>query len=89
MAETRQRSIASAPTSLDLTEQQWYNCCKFWPFVAAHCKRPRPNVGPDHPLDATAAMGPMLRGRAALVAPRRGDDPDALEERAAIQNEPA
>ncbi len=81
----KQRYLDSAPTSADLTDQQWYNVCKFWPWVAMHCKRERFKVGPDHPLDATSRRGPLLTGQ--LPVFRRGDDPDALEERAAIQTE--
>ena len=68
VAEARQAAIDSAPASEDLTEQQWYNVCKFWPFVAVHCKRARPIVGPDHPLDATAREGPLTRALPRRIA---------------------
>ena len=48
-------------TAKSLTDQQWYNVCKFWPNVAAHCKRQRPEMGPGNPLDATARQGARLR----------------------------
>jgi hypothetical protein len=81
-ARAKEGYLVGVPTSFDLTEQQWYNVCKFWPNVAAHCKRPGPAVGPDHPLDATSSLGPLMRHRRVK---RRSDDPDAIEERAAIQ----
>ncbi len=85
-AQAKEMYLANPPTSFDLTDQQWYNVCKFWPNVAAHCKRPRPVVGPEHPLDATSRQGPLMRYTVPPV-PRRGDDPDALDERAALQSE--
>lgn len=86
-AQAKDWSRSHAATSVDLTDQQWYNVSKFWPWVAAHCRRERPVVGPDHPLDATARQGPLMRFAGRTVA-RRGDDPDAIE-REAIQTEAA
>lgn len=84
VAAARDRYLATGPTSNDLTDQQWYNVCKFFPGVAEHCKRPRPEVGPDHPLDATARLGPMMRGgRRMLPAVQT----EADDERTAIQAE--
>lgn len=84
-AIVRARSFALSPTSADLTEQQWYNVCKFWPNVAAHCDRPRPVVAPTHPLDAAARLGPLARRMAEVM--RSCGDASADDERAAIQAE--
>lgn len=83
-AKAKELYQATAPTSFDLEPQQWYNVCKYFPWVAQHCKRERFEVGPDHPLDATSHLGPLTR-HLTVPAPRRGDDPDAIDERAAIQ----
>jgi len=69
---------AGGPTSHDLTPQQWYNVCRFWPSVARRCSRPLAKVGPDNPLHATSRMGPLLKHRL---------DPEAEAERLAIQSE--
>jgi hypothetical protein len=45
----------------DLTDEQWYNVCKFWPSVAARSGRKIADVGVHNPLDASAARGPLLR----------------------------
>ncbi len=71
----RQRYLDSTPK---LTDQQWYNVCKFWPFVAAHVNRDRPEIGPHHPLDATARQGPLFKRR-------RIFDSEAAAEREALQ----
>jgi hypothetical protein len=77
MASEARRAVLALPSGPDtLTEQQWYNVCKFWPFVAEHCRRARPEVGPSHPLDATARRGPLTR----FVV-----DAEADVERAAMQ----
>lgn len=83
----KERYLNNPATSADLTEQQWYNVCKFWPNVAAHCKRPRPIVGPNHQLDVTSRRGPLTRGVADALPHRRGYDPDAIEERLAIEGD--
>lgn len=75
VAMVRRHYLDNAPK---LTDQQWYNVCKFWPFVAAHVNRQRPEVGPNHPLDATAREGPIFRGR-------RLFDAESVAEREAIQ----
>lgn len=82
---TRQRFEApeNQPSAFDLTHQQWYNVCKFWPTIAGRCRRRRLAVGPDHPLDRTATAGPMLKRL--LGSPRA--DPEAAAEREAIQTE--
>lgn len=86
---------AGAPRSHDLTSQQWYNVCRFWPSVARRCSRPMEKVGPDHPLHATSNLGPLTRAMMARQVP--GIDPDgeaerrrieAQLERDAIQSEP-
>lgn len=75
VASARRHYLASAP---ELTDQQWYNVCKFWPFVAAHVNRVRPEIGPNHPLDATARQGPVFRRRHLF-------DAESVAEREAIQ----
>lgn len=80
VAEARRHYLDSGPIDNDLTEQQWYNVCKFWPFVAVHCKRARPNVGPDHPLDATAREGPLTRLLPIPKAPNRVENQGELIE---------
>jgi hypothetical protein len=88
-AAVRKRYEEKAPSSADLTAQQWYNVCKFYPTIArkasAHSHRPLAHVGPDNPLDKTATRGPLLRGIRLSPPP----DPEALSERAAIQSESA
>lgn len=81
--QARERYVAGASTSADLTDQQWYNVCKHFRFVAVHCKRERPIVGPGHPLDATATVGPLMRGMARATRHSNEDD----LERAAIQTQ--
>jgi len=54
------RAPENQPSSWSLTDQQWYNVCKFRPSIARRCARPMPEVGPEHPLDRTATMGPLL-----------------------------
>ncbi len=78
VSEARRRCQDDALTSADLTDQQWYNVCKFFPFVAAHCKRSRPEIGPAHPLDRTAHQGPIFKRK-------RMFDSEAATEREAIQ----
>ncbi len=67
----------NVPSAESLTDQQWYNVCKFFPFIATHCKRLRPEMGPHNPLDASARLGPILSGRFR--------DMEAEAERAALQ----
>jgi Double zinc ribbon len=68
--EARKRYLESAPSSADLSEQQWYNVCKFYPIVAKHASefsnRRLAHVGPDNPLDKSAqpfALGFFLKRR--------------------------
>jgi hypothetical protein len=75
----RSRYEFAALSSSSMTEQQWYNVCKFWPSVAEHCKRQRPDVGPHHPLDATSKAGPLM-GQL-----RKRHDAEAIAEREAMQ----
>lgn len=82
--EARHRFTQGWPTSANLTEQQWYNVCKYFPTIAARCRRSRPSVGPEHPLDKKSSQGPFLRHFR-----RRSVDLEAAEERAAIQDEAA
>lgn len=86
-AATRRAFEAAKPTANDLTDKQWYAVCKFFPNVAERCRRPRPIVGPDNPLDSVR-LGPLFRG---LRAPalRRPIDPAEVEERIAIESEAA
>ncbi len=58
----RQRFAMDAPTSQDLTPQQWYNVCKYAPHLAKRCNRPMADVGPHNPLDRTARAGIMFAG---------------------------
>jgi hypothetical protein len=62
--EARERYLASAPSAADLTAQQWYNVCRFYPTIARKASefshRPLAHVGPDNPLDATAQAGPPI-----------------------------
>lgn len=70
---------AGGKRSTDLTEQQWYNVCRFWPTVAARCERALPDIGPHNPLHHTSKQGPLMRRV----------DVDANSERLAIQTESA
>jgi hypothetical protein len=45
----------------DLTEQQWYNVCRFWPTVARRCRRPFADVGQHNPLHGTSRIGPLMK----------------------------
>jgi hypothetical protein len=60
----------SAPRVADLSEQQWFNVCRYFPSIAEHCTRPRPVVSPDHPLWKTSRMGLFMRIRTAAIALR-------------------
>lgn len=76
IAQLRERLAQGGPSSWDLTEQQWYNVCRFFPHVAARSARPMLKVGPDHPLHATSRMGSLLAGWRAPPAVREpGEDP--------------
>ena len=59
--EARRAIPAGWPNSSILTDQQWYNVCRFFPGVAAKCSRPVAAVGPENRLHATSGAG-MLRG---------------------------
>jgi hypothetical protein len=74
---------AGGPTSHSLTEQQWYNVCRFWPTVAKRCSRQFADIGPHNPLHATSFQGPLLARRLQLGAM------EAEYEREAIQAEGA
>jgi len=76
--EAQEAYEAGAPRSHDLTEQQWYNVCRFWPTVAKRCSRPFADVGTHNPLHATSRQGPLMRK--AVIE-------EAALERAAIQAE--
>ncbi len=84
VVRARQHYMATALTSYDLTPQQWYNVCRFFPVVAEHCKRTRPQVGPDNPLHATSRMGFFARARTIIPMDREGE-----AEREAIMGEAA
>lgn len=58
--EARRIFAAEAPGSESLTDQQWYNVCKFHPTIAARCRRPMVQVGPNQSLDRTSSRGPMF-----------------------------
>ena len=58
--EIRRIYAANAPGSESLTAQQWYNVCKFFPTIAARCRRPLVLVGPDEPLDRASGLGLLL-----------------------------
>jgi hypothetical protein len=60
-AEQKEAYEAGGPRSHDLTEQQWFNVCRFWPSVARRCSRPFADVGPHNPLWATSQLGPLTR----------------------------
>jgi hypothetical protein len=85
---------AGGPTSHSLTEQQWYNVCRFWPSIARRCSRPFAKIGPDNPLHATSEQGPIFKAMQARSIAGIDDDGeeerrrlDALLERKAIQSE--
>jgi uncharacterized Zn finger protein (UPF0148 family) len=58
----RQQLQTHGPTTDELTEQQWYNVCRFYPLVARRSRREFADVGPHNPLDATAQSGTMFKG---------------------------
>ena len=58
--EARRIYAAEAPGSESLSDQHWYNLCKFHPTIAARCRRPLVEVGPNQPLDRTASRGPVF-----------------------------
>jgi len=62
------RRPENQPSSRGLTDQQWYNVCKFWPKVSARCARPLVQVGHGQELELTASRGPLLGGRAPTPA---------------------
>lgn len=83
-------------TSNGLTDQQWYNVCRFWPTIARRCSRKFADVGQHNSLHATSSQGPLYSAMKARAV--HGIDPngeqerrrlDAASERAAIQGEPA
>ena len=88
VANARRNYLDNGPTCHNLTDQQWYNVCKFWPFVAVHCSRLRPQVGPENALDATAEEGPLFRGVRRKSAPVQLSIEDQ-DERLALQEEGA
>ena len=64
------------PNSYDLTEQQWFNVCKFFPTVAARCKRPQTDLSPDNPMHKVRP-GPLLQsmlGRTPVVERQPGEE---------------
>ena len=56
----RRAYAESGPTSADLTDQQWFNVCKFFPKVAARCQRPMADLSPDNPMHKVRP-GPLLQ----------------------------
>lgn len=65
-------------SSHDLTAQQWYNVCRWFPTVAARCSRALPDIGPHNPLHATSEEGPLMRAlRGKSIA---GIEPDKKAE---------
>lgn len=81
--EARRRFVADVPSSLDLTPQQWYNVCKFYPTIAERSNRQLVPVGQNQPLDKMARAGFSIRANV------RVRDAEADAERAAIQREAA
>lgn len=82
--QENERAVAAAKaepgsTTGDLTEQQWYAVCKFFPGVARRARRKALQVGPRNPLDAQVKLGPMFGGRRII-------DAEELAEREAIQH---
>lgn len=61
----------NAPKVEDLSDQQWYNVCRFFPSIVEHCKRERPEISADHPLHATSRMSIFARLRAVMPEPIR------------------
>lgn len=78
-AEARSSYQSGWPNSSVLTEQQWYNVCRFFPFVASKCSRALPDMGPHNPLHATSSMG-MLGLVCRSMAPARPREPGEDDE---------
>lgn len=64
VAAIRRDYLEHPPSSTQLTSQQWYNVCKFFPKIAQRASdythRPLADVCPDNPLDRTASRGFLL-----------------------------
>lgn len=60
LLEQRRIWASNGPTSFDLTDQQWYNVCRFYPAVASRCRRPLPGIGSHNPLHATSQLGLLV-----------------------------
>jgi len=74
--QVREQYLEAGPTSWDLTDQQWFNVCKFFPTVAARCKRPPADLSPDNPMHKVRP-GPMLQsmlGRTPVAERQPGED---------------
>jgi hypothetical protein len=61
VVELRKRLAEHPPSPHDLSDQQWYNVCKFYPNVAARAGRARFEISDAHPLDRTASAGSFLQ----------------------------
>ena len=64
------------PHAGQLTAQQWYNVCKFYPAAAKRCTRPKADVGEHNRLDRTS-------GRFGRIADTRAWAREILELHAA------
>lgn len=63
-------------SSFSITEQQWYNVCKFFPKVARRCRRPFADVGKHNPLDVTSSMGFLGKAKLAPTIDRQPGEDD-------------
>lgn len=73
-SQVREAFERNAPKAADLSEQQWYNVCRFFPFVAEHVNRERPEIGPSNPLHATSRMGMFARLRVSALLREPGEE---------------
>lgn len=70
----RLRYERGAPGSIDLSEQAWYNVCRFYPSIARRARRPMVKVGPEHPLHKTSRAGFSPLPRPSLREPGQDDE---------------
>lgn len=58
--EARRIWASDAPGSESLTDQQWFNVCKFFPKIAGRCRREPADLSPENPMHK-ARPGPLMR----------------------------